>query len=287
MKTMETGEQLAEFFYEKASARINKSRKDSGLTQAQIYPPDPKQISKIINNKRDSRNRFLIRDSVLSSYDEAGNSIGLAPKLFNRSKKETLWGNEEEIRGYLCELFSLLWNTLCESKRLSESDFEEMLCFYPPYAKFSTLYRNVKDETPNNQGFKLTLFNVDSLSELQGLYERTKKEAIHFLYNNYQKRFFESFNHFAESHESFSKLPRELDNYLNIFNDELKTELKKYIPYEGHLGLRVRDLLSTDLNINDCELNIYSIGFKLFRASLEYCNRLEDYFLSKKAAGEP
>ena len=59
-------ENVAEFFYSRASKRIKEKIGDK--RHKDIHYADSKQISRIINNNRGRNNRFLIPDSVIETY---------------------------------------------------------------------------------------------------------------------------------------------------------------------------------------------------------------------------
>lgn len=134
---------IEEFFYSRASKRIAERVKSSGLKYAEIYKPDHKQISRIVNNERNKNNRFLICDAVISNYyidDESGRNIEcglLATKeLHFNSITEILWGTDSEIGQYLYPLFETLWNEYAVDNLGSDL----YLCDHVPYAKNSTYY---------------------------------------------------------------------------------------------------------------------------------------------------
>lgn len=118
---------IEEFFYSRASKRIAERVKSSGLKYAEIYKPDHKQISRIVNNERNKNNRFLICDAVIDNFyidDASGKSIecGLLAtnELHFSSVTEILWGTDSEIDDYLYLLFKTLWNEYANNNIESE-----------------------------------------------------------------------------------------------------------------------------------------------------------------------
>ena len=98
---------IEEFFYTRASSRIKETIKASGLKHSEIYKPDHKQISRIINNERNKNNRFLICDAVISnSYmnEETGEYVkcGLLEtkelKFKDYIEKQQYYKNQSKVR---------------------------------------------------------------------------------------------------------------------------------------------------------------------------------------------
>jgi len=78
-----------EFFYKKIAERIKSKRKELNLTQEKLAVKiniDTKIISNAEQNRRTSKNRYLLSETIL---------IELL-KIFNVSRKELLFGNDNE-----------------------------------------------------------------------------------------------------------------------------------------------------------------------------------------------
>lgn len=270
---------IAEFFYERASNRIKKKVKESKLKYAEIYKPDHKQISRIVNNERTKNNRFLICDAVISnSYkDETTEKYiecGLLNKLNFNSKKEILWGSDEEINLYLYDLFELLWTEVTAENSPYKIDSELYLCDYIPYAKYST-YWNILF-SPRNKYPAITygIYEDTVIEEI----EPARENALLFLYcrckNDFNHRFFS----FIETEESFHKLDKVLKE--KLIEKSFIPMLDTYKPDASSLGLRVRDLINADLShcasIIFNESNNDSYFTSLINASSNYIVKLEE-----------
>lgn len=240
--------QIEEFFYSRASARIKERVENSALSHSRIYKPDHKQISRIINNKRTPNNPFLICDAVIENYyqdDETGTSIACGllhtPELKFHSIKEILWGTEKEISSYLPELFILLWEEVSASPKY-QIDTESYLCDFVPYAKDSGYW----DVFLSPTNIYPALFYGIREDTIIGDIDLARENAIIFLYNKCKDDFKTLFEKFTEEQKSFHM-------FKNIVKKDLLENLfikmlKKYEPDSSSLGLRVRDLIKSDLS---------------------------------------
>ena len=231
---------IMEFFYNKASSRIKERIIKAGLTQEDIYPNDPKQISWIINNKRTKNNRFLITDAVLSSDNEY-EPTGLLPKLSFRNKEEILWGTDEEITSYLFDLFKLLLDEVPKENNFCQIDTELFLCDYVPYAKYST-YWNIL----NSQSFFPAIaFGISEDIISENMYS-ARENAFRYLYSKCKNDFTTIFINFANNTNSFHKINKV---FRQKFIDELFIPMlfPEYEPDTSSLGLRVKKLIESDL----------------------------------------
>ncbi len=266
---------LEEFFYSRASERIKVRVTNSNLKHAEIYKPDHKQISRIINNVRNKNNRFLICDSVIkNSYEdeETGDSIDcglLATKeLGFKTKKEILWGTDSEIADYIFDLFKALWNEMSNFK----IDSESYLCDYIPYAKYSTYY-NILFNSSNT--YPALFYGIKEDTIIENL-EPSKNDAILFLYQKCEEDFSSFFKDFTEENTSFHKLDKLisdilLPNFIKI--------LESHKPGSDSLGLRVRDLINADLSQTAYMIvtgNFDAYKSSLIRASSNYILSLEE-----------
>lgn len=270
-------ERIENFFYSRASKRIKQKVEESKLKYAEIYKPDHKQISRIVNNKRNKNNRFLICDAVISnSYkdDATGKMVkcGLleTPELKFQSIKEILWGTNAEIYSYLYELFVLLWEETTTDSRF-EIDTELYLCDYIPYAKNRAYWDIIfsRDKYPA----PFYGFIEDKVFEE---FDSTRDSSLAFLYKRCKVDFFKRFSAFTQKQESFHKLDRIIKDELikNIFIPVLR----KHKPTASSLGLRVRDILYAD--ISHCAPLIVKNNYDyplsaLIKASTDYIQELE------------
>ena len=282
---------VMEFFYEKISLRVKKSVEESSLRQEDIHS-NQKLISKIINNKRDRHNRFLVIDSVFECDlidDETGkrHPAGLLGKkeLGFKNESEVLWGTEEEIDDYLFELFEHLVLTVFTDPNQYNIDIEKYLCEYLPYAKNSTYWNVI------NKGiYPAMYYGVLEDDILCNLFP-AREQAIRRLYMYCSETFRDDYFSFIEGKISFRGIDK-------IFKEEFIEN--KFVPLirsipqnSSALGLRVQQLVINDLShtaslvseeISD------STGYTqtLIHASSEYILALEKIhktFLSKKGNG--
>lgn len=269
---------IEEFFYKKASFRIAEKVRNSGLKHADIYKPDHKQISRIINNERNKNNRFLICDAVIHNYyedEETGKNIEcglLATKeLGFNTIKEILWGTDEEISTYISKLFFLLWAEVTTPTTSCMIDTELYLCDYVPYAKNST-YWNILF-SPNNK-YPAILYGIREDTIIEEI-DESRDKALLFLYSNCKSDFLNFFQLFTEEQVSFHKLDRTIKEilipgFINV--------LKSHRPNSSSLGLRVRDLINADLSHCASMIannNYQSYYAKLNTASSNYIIELE------------
>ena len=239
---------IENFFYERASSRIKKRVTASGLKYHEIYKPDHKQISRIINNNRNKNNRFLICDAVISgSYKDevTGKPVdcGLleTTELGFESIKEILWGTNDEISLYIADLFFLLWAEATTSASPYSIDAELYLCDYVPYAKNRT-YQNILF-SPNNK-YPALLYGIREDTIIKEI-DDSREKALLFLYSNCKSDFSTFFQSFTEEQISYHKLDKTIKERLI---PEFINILKAHKPNSSSLGLRVRDLINADLS---------------------------------------
>lgn len=263
---------IMEFFYKRTSKRVKEAVKKTGKNYEEIFPNDPKQISWIINNNRTKNNRYLICDAVIKyeDKDKKYEHYGLIVYCDFKDKKEVLWGTDSEIENYLFELFKLLYN---EYINCEKSTAELILSDYVPYAKYYSYSENLS-KFPN-------LINIYEISkeyiDIENNIKISKNEAIEVLYNKCKYNFAKIFNEFAENTESYKKIDKIFKE--NFIEKRFIPMIKEYIPDEFSLGLRVRNIISSDLNkylvaINGVKEQTYL--HKLLKASIQYINSLEE-----------
>lgn len=242
-----TTTQIEDFFYSKASKRIGERIKKSGLKYSEIYQYDHKQISRIVTNKREKNNRFLICDAVISSYhedEESGKKIpcGLlhVPKLNFNSEKEILWGTDEEISSYIFDLFTLLWEETTSSP-CYKINGELYLCDYVPYAKYSSYWNILFSPANICPAIYHAIYEDTVIQEI----DPARENAIVFLYNKCKSEFTSLFTSFTEEKKSFHMLRNTIKK--DLLENLFVKMIKKYEPDSSSLGLRVRDLIQADL----------------------------------------
>ena len=272
-------EKILEFFYKKASERVKIKVLKSNKTHAEIYPPDKKQISYIINNTRTKNNRFLITDAVIHNFclDKKRCEYidcGLIPNLEFKNEKELLWGTDEEVKSYIEDLFVLLWDEVSNKNSKYIIDTESYLCDYIPYAKYSTYWNLLYSSENQSLAITYGILEDDVISNI----DITRKNAVKYLYRRCYTDFYNTFMSFAESTPSFHKIDKV---FKESFIEQLFIPmLKKYEPNASSLGLRVRDLIKTDIShcssiINKTEKNPLYFS-SLIKASSNYILALEE-----------
>lgn len=279
---------VMKFFYKKISIRVKHAVDKSGLRQEDIHS-NQKLISKIINNKRDRHNRFLIIDSVFECSlinDETGERHpgGLLGKkeLGFKDIKEVLWGTDEEINNYLFDLFELLILEVFSDPNEYNLDIEKYLCDYIPYAKNST-YLNVI----NKNTFPALFYGVSEDEILSNLFP-AREEAIRLIYNRCSTLFKKDFFSFIKEVDSFRGIDK---TFKSSFIDEKFVPLIRNTPPKPlSLGLRIQQLVLEDLSHTASLIvgeTVNNIEYKraLIHASSEYVLALEEIhknFLQKK-----
>lgn len=282
---------VMKFFYKRISIRVKHAVENSALRQEDIHS-NQKLISKIINNKRDRHNRFLIIDSAFECdiiNDETGERhpgglLGIKELGFN-DKKEVLWGTDAEINNYLFDLFEHLILEVFSDPNEYNLDIEKYLCDYVPYAKNSTYWNVI-----NKNIFPALFYGVSEDKILYDLFP-AREEAIRLIYNRCSTSFKDYFYSFIEDKNSF----RGIDTIFKIsFIDEHFVPLIRDIPPKStSLGLRIQQLVLEDLSHTASLVageTIDNIEYKraLIHASSEYVLALEEIhetFLQKKENG--
>lgn len=266
-------EKIMDFFYLRTSLRVKEKVVASNLRHQDIYPNDSKQISRIINNNRTRNNRFLIPDAVIQSYEDK-ESYGLLKKLDFKSEKELLWGTDEEIEAYLFELFEILWSEVSSEKNPYNIDAKLYLSDYIPYAKYQTYW----DIIFSKENKYPALFYAISEDDVICNIDRVTSEAILYLYQKCKHEFQDIFNTFTKDNKSYHKIDR-------IFKEKFIEKkfiplLEKHEPNASSLGLRVSELINSDLiycaPLVACECNNQFYLSKLISASETYIRALED-----------
>ena len=240
-------EKIMEFFYTRASDRVRTKVEISNKTHSEIYKTDPKLISRIINNRRTRVNPFLIPYAVISSeikqeHSSENLNIGLLNQLDFNTIKEILWGTDEEIKNYLPDLFKLLWDELPDKDSKYQIDKDFILCDYVPYAENSVYYRILSNFEYNDSFF--ALYGKPDVDVLHNQ-EIFKQEAFNYLYLKCAKKFEKIFNNFCSATDSFHKIDIVLKT--EFIDTVFVNLIKKNIPDESSLGLRIKTIIENDL----------------------------------------
>ena len=231
--------QTLEFIYEKCSTRIQAAITDSGLSLSKIYKSDPKILSAIQTNNRTKRNPYLVPDRV---FDDPANDDGLLKKLHFKTRQDVLWGTTQEIKSYAEELFFIILSDLQEHQSELDFSIEDILCDYIPYAKCSSYWKLLFNE---NNTFAAILYGVFEDSVIENI-EPSWNGAIRFLYKKCEIDYLSELTTFTQQTTSFHGIDKVL--YDNFICAKLAPILKKHIPDENSLGIRVKDLIIADLS---------------------------------------
>lgn len=303
-----------DLIYRKCATRVKNAITNSGLPLDKIYSADPKILSAIQNNRITKRNPYLIPDRV---FRDATQNDGLLKKLKLefRTEQDVLWGKKEEIDSFAVDLFfsiisDLQWAQLKKSglgvillrkefpkgiplgkeslkrmqlerdelnKELQSFDLSihDILIDYVPYAKYSTYGKLLFN---GNNPFPALFYGVSEDSIIKNI-EPSWNDAVHLLYKKCETDYLSELISFTQQTTSFHGINKVL--YNNFICAKLVPILKKHIPGETSLGVRVKDLITADLShtpklITHMEQDGLKAYYKaLNRASSEYILALE------------
>lgn len=278
-----------EFIYENCANRIKEQKNKLDITALEIYPSDDKMISKITNNKRTKNNRFLVTDRVLEYYSRDNKEIyGIVSKLNFNSKSEVLWGDKEEIKKYLPELFSMIFDDLLEN--FDKNELEKFFLDYVPYAKYAALNKLLegkemaekekrKKVTETNREMKLFSFMMaygisedDVIVKYYNYYEN-KEEIIDYLFLICYKNFLDIFLKFIDNTDSFHKIDKKFSDF--VYGSFIPM-LKKTTDEKISLGKRVYNLVLNDISMSEKLLsneNICNFATNLMRNRIRVSSR--------------
>ena len=279
---------VMQFFYKRIAIRVKHAVDKSGLIQKDIHN-NQKLISKIMNNKRDRHNRFLIIDSVFECdiiNDETGERqpgglLGIKELGF-KDEKEVLWGTDEEINNYMFDLFEHLISEVFSDPNEYNLDIEKYLCDYVPYAKNSTYWNVI-----NKNIYPALFYGVLEDKILCDLFP-ARKEAIRLIYNRCSTSFKDDFLSFIEDKKSFRGIPKIFKT--SFIDKKFVPLIRDNPPNSTSLGLRIQKLILEDL-LHTAPLvageTIDNLEYKkaLIHASSEYILALEEIhetFLQQK-----
>lgn len=272
------------FFYEECSKRIdqkiqnkknekkreNKENQKFSLTE--IYS-DEKLISRIRHNNRyEHTNKYLLTNSVI--YE------GLLPNLFDNDIQALLWGTDEEISKNLPLIFQNIMLDLVEGSSSYEIDIRLILSDYAPYA-FDWTVTELIQTSPLEIIDYPDLINV---SEIFTSLPHSQQKAITFLYQKCKPEFEKEFFEFCKTTRTYQKLDHLFEE--DFIKKRLIPLLKKYIPKEDSIGLRVRNLILNDISkiievVKYEHPTPYSdFCYKLISLSAQYANALIDLQVS-------
>ena len=223
-------EQTCTLFYKRASARVEKQKKEKKLTIETIYENDPKMISRIVNTRRGKNNPYLITPKV---------GLAIVEALDFDSEYALYWGTEEEIEKLATKIFEcIIRDMLAESGELFNK-IHAVLIDYVPYAKWSVFFNIYGDDTDMFEFFHGTGKLDSSVSLFEKLFCNAIPKAIHRLYNtHFEETFPEDFINFtheetADSNKGFKKLPDRLEAFVQ---EKILPVLDGILPLRNSLG---------------------------------------------------
>lgn len=264
-------ENLEDKFYKRIAKRVSDAIEKSGRSHFDIFPSDYKLISPIINNKRGKNNPYLLTPKVFGNEHE-----GLLSLSFH-SKKEIIWGSEEEIDSYLYELFVYLITSLLRDENRR---FNDLLYDYVPYAKYATLFEVLVPMNPKAARIYPAFFYGVREDDVFNNLEKAEEKAVKFLYQNCYFDFRRVFLDYTCKADNC----REIVNTFKVefINKRFIPMLEMHRPDEHSLGLRVRNLILADLSTvpeliePNSKLINREAQKKLINASSTYIVRLEE-----------
>ena len=233
-------ENTINYFFKNCSKRIDTRIKKKGLYHYGVYPSDEKMISRIVKCTLGKNNKYLLTKAVMRDSD---NLYGLIPRLEFKDEREVLWGKDEEIANNLPDIF---FNLICDLLPCCSDygiNIDNILSDYIPYAKYFT-YQQVIEHSKLSPLIYYGIREDTLASEMLDAKER----AIDFLYSKPECKgiFAKLFNKFTKETLTYTKIDKVLDEkFVRPFFIPL---LKKYIPTNDSLGLRVKNLVESDMS---------------------------------------
>lgn len=226
------------FIYTKCAERVKDSIAHSGLSLRNIYSDDPKILSAIQNNRRTKKNPYLMCGRVFYGDKETQGLQGLGFDTI----QDVLWGTVAEIKQYAKELFTIIFYDLCDNQGELDFNPEDILCDYVPYSKDLTYWNLLFS---NGNTFPALFFGIREdiiIGEIDG----NREKALLYLYNKCNSEFIAAWAAFTSETDTFTKIDKV---FLNDFvYKRFIPILKKQIPTETSLGLRVKNLIIADLS---------------------------------------
>ncbi len=224
----------------------------------------------------DEENDFIDDSECLSCMKK--NECDLHKKY--NEEKCILWKNFKDNSNLideitLMQIFQSLIIDLYTSKKYTDI-INDVLCRYVPFARY-TAYYNIfftnKFEAYQLEKHNYFHFNKASLWECIDTYIN---DATIYIYNLCKDEFRLLFIEFASSILMYKKIDSKLQLWVN---KEFIKMLKKYLPNEYDLGLRIRNIIEDDyVNIQLREINNESKE-KLDEVTENYISMLENIFL--------
>ena len=244
---------------------------DSKIKYSDIYPDDPKLISRIINCKLTKNNPYLLTDNAIeNTFDNE--KLGLLNVLKFSNIKELLWGSEDEINDYIKEIYDDIIMQLIDNKNYGNFILDDILIDYVDFAFYSA-YHTFDKLIDKNHCIPLIYYGM-TYDEIDIKYFNTLLEASERLYKLCKNDFKSIFNIFIETFVNFKKLDTKFEE--TFVKKMFIPMLEKYKPNIDSLGYRVKKLVENDFkhipqiitNSNDESIKNYNIP--LFEATCKY-----------------
>lgn len=235
-----------QYFFENCSLRVKcriqtlEQERNCKIFYSDIFPNDEKMISRIVNCKIGKNNPYLLTDKVLNNYYDKN---GIVPMLGFENEQEVLWGNADELQRSLPEVFRNMIYDLLSCNINFGVDVHRILCTYIPYAKYSYFWKVITDGKQEVPLLFWCGIKEDTVVENM---EKEANRAIDLLYAKVEAEFSKAFIKFTKQTNSYSKIDEHFKK--EFVCKEMISLLKKYIPSENALGLRVRNLIESDIS---------------------------------------
>jgi hypothetical protein len=170
------------------------------------------------------------------------NNDGLKPKLGFEKIQDVLWGTSDEIPGYAEDLFNKIFSDLFACQPELDFSLEDILCDYVPYAKDSTFW-NLLFAKGNT--FPAIFYGIHEDTIIDNI-GHDREKALTYLYIKCESEYLAALTTFTSETDSFTKIDKV---FLKDFvYKSFIPILKKHIPDESSLGIRVKYLIFADLS---------------------------------------
>lgn len=287
--------EVLNYLYKEIALRLRILKKKQGYTykdisividnngNTSIY--DDKTLINIFNGKiYGSKNPYLMSDGCIAHLTLA---------LGCKNTHELLWGGFKSKS--IKEFFKVVCITFIED--FSQEEFgttnnvkkllDSILVDYIPYAINSVLLnyelypeKYGQPKIPNSKYYVPLFHYFVSKNSGYALSDQTfnkrvrvLEEAIEFLYHKCGNDFEKLFNQYTQKHsDSLQKFVKGLKNF---FDTEFYYMLREYSLSESSLGLRVKNIMLSDWNLQG-EARLNATQLKLLDASLKYISELEN-----------
>lgn len=236
---------LKAYIYQKCVNRVEQRRLSENKPKPQISlcVDDKSLVSNFFNCKLGHNNKYLITKRLLNyKNEETGTLSGAVPVFKFKNEHEVLWGNDEEFRENLYDIYVLLFTDILNSKSEYNELIKDVLCDNIIFAKYSSLFdiKYIYDVS------LLTTFAVPD--DMVSAYNMNiyLKIALKHLYErpNFQNKFQKLFYEYTQKYNDYTNIDKRL---MKDFIPHLSHLLENYLPESDSLGLRVKTLIKQDV----------------------------------------